>query len=246
MTMVHKGPVSFQDKVSGKYVDYRNKVVFFDDFLGDTLNTDHYLIATKGSDGQTVDFAITSGTPSGIITGTTGDDAAGTYATNGIQLGGALQWKANQGGLELEVKIKISAITDISIYVGFSDQVASLEEAASLSGTTFTTNATDAAGFLFDTAATTDTIRAVGVKADVDATHADTSVAFVADTYKTLGLRIDSLGNATYLIDDAVVGYVALALTPTVALAPYIGVCSRGAATRTCAIDYVLVQGNRA
>lgn len=246
MTTVHRGSHSFIDKVSGRYVDYRNKVVQFDDFLGDALNLDLYTIATKGSDGQTVDFAILSGSPSGLIRGTTGDDAAGTYATNGIQLGGALQWKADQGGLEFEAKVKVSAITDIAIYVGFSDQVSSLEEAASLSGTTFTTNATDAVGFLFDTAATTDTIRAVGVANGTDATHVDTSVAYVADTYKILGIKLDSSGNATFLIDDVAVAYVEDAVTATVALAPYIGVCSRGAATRTCTVDYLLVQGNRA
>jgi hypothetical protein len=245
MATVQRGEYNFLDKVSGRYVDHRNKVVFFDDFLGDTLNTDSYLIPTKGSDGQTVDFAVLSGEVGGAIRGTTGDDAAASYAVNGIQLGGALQWKANQGNLELQARVKISAITDISIFVGFSDQVANLEEAASLSVVTFTTNASDAAGFLFDTSATTDTIRAVGVKADSDGTHVDTSLAFVADTYRTLGIRINSSGHATYLIDDAPVAYVADAVTATVALAPYIGVCSRGAASRTCTVDYVLVQANR-
>jgi hypothetical protein len=246
MATVHRGEHEFLDRVSGRYLDHRNKVVSFDDFLGDTLNTDFYTIPTKGSDGQTVDFAILSGEVGGAIRGTTGDDAAASYAVNGIQLGGALQWKANQGNLEFQARVKISAITDISIFVGFSDQVANLEEAASLSGTTFTTNATDAVGFLFDTAATTDTIRAVGVKADTDGTHVDTSLAFVADTYRVLGIRIDATGNATFLINDATVAYVANAVTATVALAPYIGVCARAAASRTCTVDWVLVQGNRA
>jgi hypothetical protein len=237
--------VNFLGKLSGVYVDYKTKVAHFDDFLGDTLNTDHYTIPTKGSDGATVDFAITSGSVGGVITGTTGAGAGGTYAVNGIQLGGALQWKAASGGLEFEAKVKISAITNVAIFVGLSDQVSTLEEAASLSGTTFTTNATDAAGFLFDTAATTDTIRCVGVKADVDGTAVDTSLAFVADTYIVFGVRLDSSGNATYLMDGAAVGYVANAVTASVALAPYIGVCARAAASRTCSADWVLVQQSR-
>lgn len=245
MATEYRGEVDFFDKVSGRFVDYRNKVSLFDDFLGDAINLDHYVIPTKGSDGATVDFAVTSGSTGGVITGTTGAGAGGTYAANGIQLGGSLQWKAASGGLEFSTRLKISAITNVAIFVGFSDQVSALEEAASLSGTTFTTNATDAAGFLFDTAATTDTIRCVGVKAGVDATDVDTALEFVADTYIILGVRLSTDGHATFLVNDSAVAYVEDAVTTTVALAPYIGVCARAAATRTCAIDWMLTQQNR-
>ena len=245
MTTVHKDNQDFLGKWSGRYVDFRTKVCLFDDFLGDTLNTDLYLIPTKGSDGQTVDFAPLAGVTGGVIRGTTGDDAAASYAVNGIQIGGYLQWAPNQGGLEFEARVKISAITDIAIYVGLSDQVANLEEAASLSGTTFTTNATDCVGFLFDTAATTDTIRAVGVKNDVDATHVNTGLAYVADTYRVFNIKLDTSGNAVYSIDGAVVATVTDAVTAGALLAPYVGAAARAAASRHVYIDYFLVQGNR-
>lgn len=232
-------------RLNRRFMNYRTHVAQFDDFNGDTLNTDLYTIPTKGSDAATVDFTITSGGVGGIVTGTTGAGAGGTYAVNGIQLGGALQWKASAGDLEFEARVKISAITNVAIYVGLSDQVSSLEEAASLSGTTFTTNATDAVGFLFDTAATTDTIRCVGVKNDVDATHVDTSLAYVADTYRIFTIKVDTSGNANFFIDDSPVGYIASAVTDSVALAPYLGACSRAAASRTVTCDWVLVQSKR-
>lgn len=223
--------------------DHGSNVTFMDDFLGKAIGATWGV--QKGSDGATANFAF-SAAASGNIAATTGAGAGASYAANGVQLDHALNWKAANGNLIFEAKIKISAITAVAIYVGFTDQLSALEMPATLSTTTFTTNATDAVGFLFDTNATTDTIRCVGVANDVDATHQDTGLAYVADTFKTLRIEVDVAGTANFFIDGVKVGTsLTGAVTPSVALTPVIAAFSEAAASRTITADYVLVQQTR-
>lgn len=215
----------------------------FDDFSGKTIST--IWDVQKGSDGATVNFAI-SAAANGMARATTGAGAGASMAANGVQLSSALNWYANQGNLVFEAKVKISAITNINLFVGFTDQLAALEAPVTLSGTTFTTNATDAVGFLFDTNATTDTIRLVGVANDVDATHQDTGLAYVAATYRTLRIEVDTSGAAVFFIDGARVGTtLSGAVTATVALTPVIAGFTESAASATVDADYVFVQQDR-
>lgn len=217
----------------------------FDDFLGDTIQTALWGNPTKGSDGATVDFAFAAGV-NGLLKGTTGAGAGATMAVNGIQIDSQLSYKANSGGLVFECRAKLSAITAVSCFIGLSDQIASLEAPVTLSVVTFTTNATDAVGFLFDTNATTDTIRLVGVANDVDATMQDTSDAWVADTFYTFRIEVTAGGVATFYMNGAKVGTeMAGAVTPTIALTPYVSGFSTAAASRDITLDYILTQSNR-
>lgn len=218
------------------------RVVHFEDFLGDVAPSE--VNYTEGTDTTTADGAIVA-LVNGVFRLTAGD-SAGTIAADGAQLNTELNWKANAGKLVMEARISIAAITTVSLFVGLTDTKA-LEAPFSLSGTTLTSNATDAVGFLFDTAATTDTIRLVGVKADVDATMQDSSKVFVADTYKTLRVELNSDGAATFYIDGLQVGtLMAGAITTTVALTPVFIIRPEGAvAGRTMDIDYFMVAANR-
>ena len=218
----------------------------FDDFLGDVI-ADEWAVA-KGSDGSAVDFAHLTGV-NGMLRATTGAGAGGSMAANGVQLHSALQWKANQGGLVFEARVKISAITNISLFVGLTDQIAALEMPihSAASANTITTNATDAVGFFFDTSMTDDNFWTAGVKADTDATHADTAIAPVADTYIVLRVEVDSSGNAKFFVDGVQKGSVmANAVTATVALTPVVAAFTRTAASATVEVDYVLTQATRA
>lgn len=221
-----------------------SRVEFFDDFLGDSM--DGRWNFQEGADTATSGVAIAAGN-NGVIEITTGDSATTTMAGNGAQLDlGALNWKASGGGLSMECRIKTSAITSVSLFVGFTDQIASLENPYSLSGTTYTSNASDAVGFLFDTAATTDTIRCVGVKADTDATNVDTSIAYVADTYKKLRIEIDVNGVAKFWIDGVLYATMSAAVTAATALVPVIaGYSSLNGSTRVFTVDYVHVAQDR-
>lgn len=237
----------------GSQIEYPSplRAVLFDDFLGDAIVTTNFGNPTKGSDGGTVDFAHLTGV-NGLLKGTTGAGATTTMAVNGIQLHSALQWKANQSTLprklSFQTRIKISAITAISLFCGFTDQIAALEAPfeSAASGDTVTSNATDACGFLFDTDMTTDNIWLCGVKGDTDATKQDSGLAFVADTFRTLRIEIDSNEIATFFIDGVQVGTAMTgALTKTVALTPVIAAFSQSAASRDVTLDYIHCAADR-
>lgn len=222
-------------------------VRLYDDFEGDVI-ADQWGNATKGSDGATVDFAI-SADVNGKVRGTTGAGAGGTMAANGIQLHRALNWKANQGGLSFEARVQVSAITNISFFVGLTDQIASLEApvTSAASADTITTNATDAVGFMFDTSMTTTKIWLVGVANDVDATAQNSLIAPVAATYITLRVDVTPAGVATFFINGVAAGTAMTGVvTATVALTPVVTVFTRTAASATMDVDYISVQALRA
>lgn len=218
------------------------QVLLMDDFLGPALST--RWTSHKGSDGGCVDW-VPVAAASGKVNGVTGAGAGATMAVNGIQLDSSLNWYAQNGNLTFEAYVKISAITSVAFFVGFTDQVASLIMPWTLSVVTYTSNQSNGCGFLFDTAATTKTIRCVGVKADTDATPIDTGVAYVADTYKKFRMDIDALGNVEFIVDDVSYGVMLNAFTKTVALSPVLAGFARSAASTTVGCDYVNVSQDR-
>lgn len=219
------------------------RVRMFDDFLGKTIST--MWDVQKGSDGGTVNFAILAGATSGAVRGTTGAGGTTTMAVNGVQLDGALNFKAANGPIVMEANLQVSAITNLAIFVGFTDQVAALEMPWTLSVVTFTSNQSDGAGFLFDTAATAVTIRAVGVKGDTDATSINSGLAYVAATNINLKVTIDTAGTATFMINGVTVGTMVNAVTTTVAMTPVIAAFSRAAGSINVDVDFIRCDQDR-
>jgi hypothetical protein len=219
-------------------------VSYFDDFLGDVI-ADQWGV-DKGSDGSAANFAL-SASVNGMLRATCGAGAGASMAANGVQLHQALQWKANAGNLEMEARIKLSAITNIAVFVGFTDQIAALEMPihSAASANTITTNATDAVGFFFDTSMTDDKFWLAGVKADTAGTHVNSTIAPVANTWVRLKIEVDSSGNATGFINGVKVGVVANAVTATVALTPVVAAFTRSAATATIDVDYIDINASR-
>lgn len=228
-----------------------SRVAFFDDFLGagqvfSTTIADGWR-SRKGSDGGCVDWTVTPAV-GGTVIGTIGATTA-SMAVSGIQLDRGLSWKANQGDLVFQSRIKLSAITNIAVFLGFTDQTAALEmpiqSAASVD--TLTTNATDAVGFLFDTSMATDTWWLTGVANDVDATPVNSAFAPVANTYETLRIEVSPLGAATFFRNGVQIGNAMLgAVTPTIALTPVVALFNRTTTGNpTATLDYVNVSGLR-
>lgn len=247
-------PGGFRSGRNGSQVDLSGPrtVAFFDDFLGggqafSTTIVDGWR-SRKGSDGGCVDWTVTPAV-GGTCVGTIGATTA-SMAVSGTQLDRGLCWKANQGLLTFEAKVQLSAITNIAIFVGFTDQTAALEmpiqSAASVD--TFTTNATDAVGFMFDTSMSTDTWWLTGVAADVDATAQNSTFAPVAATYETLRIELDTTGGATFFRNGNQVGTrLAGAVTATVALTPVIAGFNRTTSgTPTITADYAGFSATRA
>lgn len=217
----------------------------FDDFEGDVIKDQWNY--TEGTDSATSDAAVLAGAAGGVLRMTTGDAGTG-LAADLCQLSSFLNWKAANGDLVAEARVKPSAITNCYMFFGFTDLItleAPVESAAS--GNTLTSNATDAVGFMFDTRMTADNFWAVGVKNDVDPTAVNTNVAPVAAEWVTLRVVVDSLGNALFSINGIEVAYVANAVTPSVALTPTVAVSKTSvAASMTLDVDYVGASMKRA
>lgn len=223
----------------------------FDDFLGKTISIQWGL--TKGSDGSAVSFAH-SVNLGGMARGTIGSNVGASMATNGIQIDdGILNWQANKGDLVMEASIKTDALTSRAIFVGFTDQVASLEMPFTLSAGVLTSNATDAVGFLFDTAATAATLKLVSVANDVDGTTQDLGIAVLSTAYAKLRVELDASGNATFYVNGVQVGTkvagqfynMAAAVRPTIPLTPVVAAFSRTTATGTVDLDWLRAQQKR-
>lgn len=231
----------------GSQVDYfsPSKVAFSDDFLGDVI-ADQWNVV-EGTDSLTSDAAILAGGIGGVLRVTTGDAGTG-LAADMIQLTQALQWQASNGGLAVEARFKLSAITTCYVFFGFTDLVtleAPIESAASAD--TLTSNASDAVGFMFDTRMSTDDWWLVGVAADTDATAQDTTSAPVADTYATFRIEVSSAGVATFFYNGVQVGTaMSGALTAGTDLTPTLAVSKTSvAASMTLDLDYFHVSMDR-
>lgn len=205
-------------------------------------------LARKGTT-NAVDWTVTPA-PGGTVVGKVGDTTA-SMAVSGVQLSRGLNWKANQGQLSAEFRFKTGIITNIAWFLGFTDQEAALEMPinSAASADTFTTNATDAVGVMFDTAMAADTWWLTGVANDVDATMQNSGFAPVADTYETWRIEINATGVAVFFRNGVQVGTaLSGAVTPTVALTPVIAGFNRTTANGATTIgtaDYIHVSGLR-
>jgi len=212
-----------------------------DHFLGDVL-ADQWGSAV-GSDPQCVAAAITV-LLGGAVRLTSGDDAGGTMALNGSQLHSALNWQASQGDLSCEFRVKLSSTTFAAVFVGLTDQVAALEMPFELAaGDALTSNATDAVGVLYDTAADTDNWWLVGVANDVDATKQDFGAPPITGTYERWKIVISSAGVATFYRNGAKVGTtMAGAVRTTIPLTPVVAVLGRSNGSRSVDVDRIRVR----
>jgi hypothetical protein len=171
-----------------------------------------------------------------------GANSANTTLITGINLG----WKANQGGLSMEARIKVDAITAVAIFVGFTDTISTtVELPIFLASADLDSDATDACGVIFDTDATTDQWCHGGVKNGTDTTPAFSGSAPAADTYVVVRVEVSAAGAVQGFIDGKAIGNpVANAVTATTALTPCVAVSSRSAAQRILTADYIWVQQN--
>lgn len=224
----------------------RDYTGFFDDFDGDVI-VDQWS-AGQGTDGQGAVAAIVAGGLDGICRLTSGDAGTGTAADGSI-LTRALNYKASSGGLYMRAKVRINtAVTNVCVNIGFTDvlQTTTLEMPITLDTITPTTNASDAAVFVFDTAATNDLWHCQGVKANTDTALTNSGTAPTADTYQVFEVYIDTSGTASFYIDGVLEASIANAVTASTALTPVIGVEARTTTSKVVDIDYIEVRAKRA
>lgn len=217
------------------------QIAIFDDFLAVAAAAPSAVLWSllEGTDSAT-SAELVAAAKDGVLRITTGDAGTG-FAADAAQIVNGLHWYAADGGLAMEARVKLSAITTCTAFVGFTDSVSLEQSILFATGSTFTTNATDACGFLFDTVSTNDTWYLTGVANDVDATMQDTTFAPVAATYETFRVELSATGVATFFRNGVQVGTAMTgAVTPTVALTPTIYVSKLSvAASMTMDIDYI-------
>jgi hypothetical protein len=233
------------------YKPSTGKFTLFDDFfgtwaIGDAGPADTWS-STAGSGTATEVATTVANSLNGAVTMKSSTDDGANSANSTLITGVNLGWKANQGGLMMEARLKVSAISVVAIFVGFTDTISTtVELPIFLAAGNLDSDAADACGVVFDTDATTDQWCHGGVKAGTDTTPAFSGSAPAADTYVVVRVEVSADGAVQGFINGKAIGDpVANAVTATVALTPCIAVSSRSAAARTMTIDYIWVQQNR-
>jgi hypothetical protein len=215
-------------------------IYFADHFKAATINS--AFDKTAGNDGDVVAFAVDTTVKAGGVKGTTGNAGTGAAADAiTLSLNNPIQLTATSV-VEFSTSLKLSAVTSVYFFIGFTDTLpgTTLELPTTLSTVTYTTTASNAVGFMFDTAATTDTVRLTGVANDVDAAHLDTGFAPVLATTYDFHIRLEGT-TAYFTIDGQTftsVNYLAAAAAISVNLYPIVCVCARTTSTRDATVDF--------
>ncbi len=238
-------------------VDLSQKVTLFDDFLEGTIDASRWEDA-DGTDTQAIGPAIVADSLSGEILITSGDVGDGgtpgdtTALVDGASINGKkLMWKANQGGLVMEARLKLTTVAESILFVGFIDEVSvdadvNLCIQASGTGDIIKSEVTNGCGMIYDTSFQTNP-----TKFQMGGTKAGVTTTVVGATgpadgeYVTIRVEVSILGVLEVFIDDVSIGTKADAVTITTPLTPDITVASNDTNESLVTVDYIWVQQNR-
>jgi hypothetical protein len=235
-----------------KYSATRDRVVFFDDFLGDAINLDFYALAQSQT---STNFAVAVA-ESGTIAATT---AATTTAS--VSLVTPAIWKPDRN-LEIEVRLKVNTVASQIIEVGLVDGVPGSDAPAVTDIDVPTFAGTNAAIFQINTAQTHAGFAFATLGAFTGQTHATTLLTTsnspitgpTANTFFTV--NIQTITNVTgksmaycwvngQLVakhDTAAAGHI----NGQQALAFWIYFQTIAAAAKIPTIDYIWISADRA
>lgn len=231
-----QGIAAHQPNVEGRML---SELKIFDEIFTADAEESDWIETTFGN---TIDHSAVDGGATII----TGDNTA---ANDCGELTHTAQWSA-ASNCGMEVKMKISQITDVAVCVGFVDQRENTDnqipgELNSAAVLRDPTNTADAALFIFDTTATTK----VWYVAAIDNNGIGTPVAAVgsiapeADKYFRVRVQTDTLGNVTFYYNGKPVGYLGTAIgeLSTELLTPAIGFLQRVKGAQICTVSRVTV-----
>lgn len=229
-----------------------SKSLWFEDFIGtwaigDAGPADRFSTTAGAGTGNAAATTVAASLNGEVTLKSASDD--GTHAQNGSTLTAiGLAWKANSGGLVMEARVKLDAVTDVALFVGFTDTISTtVELPIFLNASDIDSDATDACGVIFDTDGSNDKWCHGGVKNGTDTVPAYAPDAPAAATYYVIRVEVSAAGAVQGFINGRPIGdAVADAVTITTALTPAIIIANRGAAQRVATIDYIMAQQNRA
>ena len=220
----------------------KGRVGYSTDFTGGVIPTEVTGLSENSGTAATVVGKVNGVV--GLITGTS--------SGNRSQLVTGLNHKADDGTLiYVCTALNLTDVATRANFFGWTDTV-SIENPIELSGVTITANATDAVGFVYDTAATTDVIYIQGVKAGAAtalkaATNPVTGGTYtpVAGTYDEYRIEVNTDGDASFFINGEYVGTVEDAVTTSVLLTPTALVETRTTAASTVYVDWFEFESGR-
>jgi len=237
---------------AGDMINFRNKVTFFTDFLGEAadLSDEPHISEDEGSGTGNAVTGATNGAGGTVTIASASDDGAFTANGSAIEVDG-LNWKASMGNLVMEAALSIDDVSEAYCFVGFTDVLPSstLEQPIYLtSSDVIDSDAANACGWVYDVDATTDQWALGGVKAntDTDPTFAGSGLAPADTVEQVLRVEVNSDGDVSGYINGDLVGTVADAITASTAITPVIVVANRSANQVIATVDYLFVQADRA
>lgn len=223
-------------------------ISYYDDFLQQTINeSDTPWIFNKGSNSNALD-PRTIGGAGGKLRLTTGT-ADGTTAADASQVVCAYPVQACWADLEIEIGLVLGSIDDISVCLGLTDTTA-LEEPFTISGTTITSNASNAVCMVYDSDATTKEWYACAVDSDVDEVgNASIGIAPIAGTLHRFKILVQYGEIIQFLKYVNGRGFVTVARFTTTGVSSVVNLyatviaCSTSAkASKNVDVDYIKVS----
>lgn len=222
----------------------------YDDFTGFLLDTGVGASGwqiTRGTDtGADAGAQIAQGFTGGVLRLTAANNFASPLDVVAVHKG--RNFKANQGQVRFLARVKLPAITNISAFAGFTDDTGTIEAPIyeDTGAGVAASDATDAVGFLFDTANGHTAVQCVGVQNGADRTPVDLT-APTANVWETWEILLDTGGDASFFRNGVAAGYIADAVTPTVPLTPTFSVFphTTGVGTSLFDVDYANLSARR-
>lgn len=234
------GDLSFDQQLA----QARTRSEFFDDFLAAAI--DGRISSTAGSGTGNAAATTVAGALNGQVTLKSASDDGAHGANFSTMTFDQLNYKASQGRLVAEARFKIDDVSEAFFFMGFTDTISTtVEGPIFMNGADIDSDATDAAGLLWDVDATTDVVYVGGVKNGTDTAPVSSAKVLADNTWYTFRVEIDTNGTVFGFIDGVAVGSVANAITTSVAITPAIFIGNRSANQVTLTLDYWAVAGAR-
>ncbi len=228
------GAAAYQPNVKGPMMtEYK---IFDEQFTG--------AIALTGWDGEASNGSTHT---QGAVDGGAHVITCGATALDCGELMHIVQWSPDKA-CGVEIKMKISAITNVCVCGGFVDAKEDLDDhvAGELNSSAVLYTATktnDLALFIFDTDATSDVWYCASMNNDSKGTPVAAlgSLVPVANTYFKIRLQTNTDGDVTYYYNGVAVGHLANAIADadTDLLTPYVGIISRSTGAVVCTVSRI-------
>lgn len=231
------------------------RVEVYDDFLDSTV-ANYWNTALFNFDGSDAQAAVTvSAEAYGVLKVTSGNVSSGAAADiSGIGLDDEYFTPGDQtdnnaaGQIMMEARVTQSVASESIMFIGFTDTVAD-EYPFTVSGTTITSNATNAVGFVYDYAATEAGWLGIGVNDDTDSSLKDLDTALDVDatgeSWHTYRVTIDNWGTAILFYDGVRVASIGDAVATDSLLVPAVLTGTNDTTSTVIGVDYFYAGAQR-